>query len=147
MLGSLAIDALGLLGARRKRVTAFQAIGLLLMISREATGRPFSAPCDRSSSGCTQDTPTAGAVVPPVARAVHDTACLEGSTDALATPESVFVPTRGSHPGMPLHGIASQARGLISVPAAEDYFFLAAEDFFFAVGVEGFFFIPGPALA
>lgn len=33
MLGSLAIDALGLLGARRKKVTLFQALGLLLMIS------------------------------------------------------------------------------------------------------------------
>ncbi|MDO5683100.1 MAG: DMT family transporter [Propionibacteriaceae bacterium] len=33
MLGSLAIDALGLLGARRKRVTLFQAIGLVLMIA------------------------------------------------------------------------------------------------------------------
>lgn len=32
MLGSLAIDALGLLGARRKKVTLFQAVGLLLMI-------------------------------------------------------------------------------------------------------------------
>lgn len=32
MVGSLAIDALGLLGARRKKVTAFQVIGLLLMI-------------------------------------------------------------------------------------------------------------------
>ena len=33
MLGSLAIDALGLLGARRKKVTAFQALGLLVMIA------------------------------------------------------------------------------------------------------------------
>lgn len=32
MLGSLAIDALGLLGARRKKVSLLQALGLLLMI-------------------------------------------------------------------------------------------------------------------
>lgn len=41
MLGSVAIDAFGLLGARRKRITAFQGVGLLLMISGVALIRLF----------------------------------------------------------------------------------------------------------